>query len=109
MERGSGTRRPAMAGMLVLALALGAGTARAQASEPIRIGWVYAMANAPVLIAERNEMFAEEGLAPTLESFTSGPLIRKGLNEGTLDVAYIGVPPIVHWSAKGRSSRSSRR
>ena len=78
---------------------LGAGSARG--AEPVRIGWVYAMANAPVLIAEADGHFEAQGLDVTLESFTSGPLIRKGLNGGTLDMAYIGVPPIVHWVAKG--------
>ena len=81
------------------AVMLGAGTAHG--AEPVRIGWVYAMANAPVLIAQADGHFEAEGLDVTLESFTSGPLIRKGLSEGTLDMAYIGVPPIVHWVAKG--------
>ena len=78
---------------------LGAGPVHG--AEPVRIGWVYAMANAPVLIAEADGHFEAQGLDVALESFTSGPLIRKGLNGGTLDMAYIGVPPIVHWVAKG--------
>ena len=61
----------------------------------------YVMANAPVLIAQADGHFEAQGLDVTLESFTSGPLIRKGLSESTLDMAYIGVPPIVHWVAKG--------
>ena len=77
------------------------GTGPAHGAEPVRIGWVYAMANAPVLIAQADGHFETQGLDVTLESFTSGPLIRKGLNEGSLDMAYIGVPPIVHWVAKG--------
>ena len=77
------------------------GMGSAHGAEPVRIGWVYAMANAPVLIAQADGHFEAQGLDVTLESFTSGPLIRKGLNEGTLDMAYIGVPPIVHWVAKG--------
>ena len=81
------------------AVMLGVGTAHG--AEPVRIGWVYAMANAPVLIAQADGHFEAEGLDVALESFTSGPLIRKGLSEGTLDMAYIGVPPIVHWVAKG--------
>ena len=81
------------------AIMLSVGTAHG--AEPVRIGWVYAMANAPVLIAQADGHFEAEGLDVTLESFTSGPLIRKGLSEGTLDMAYIGVPPIVHWVAKG--------
>ena len=77
------------------------GAGGAHGAEPVRIGWVYAMANAPLLIAEADGHFEDQGLEVTLESFTSGPLIRKGLNGGTLDMAYIGVPPIVHWVAKG--------
>jgi len=77
------------------------GTGSAHGVEPVRIGWVYAMANAPVLIAQADGHFEAQGLDVTLESFTSGPLIRKGLSEGSLDMAYIGVPPIVHWVAKG--------
>ena len=88
-------------GTFGIALALVAGTAAAQTSAPVRIGWVYAMANAPVLIADQQGLFEEQGVEVTLESFTSGPLIRKGLLEETLDIAYIGVPPIVHWVAKG--------
>ena len=42
------TWRRHLAGMA--AAMLGAGCA--QGAEPVRIGWVYAMANAPVLIAE---------------------------------------------------------
>lgn len=81
------------------AAALVAGAA--PAAEPVRIGWVYAMANAPVLIADARGHFEAQGLDVTLERFTSGPLIREGLNGATLDMAYIGVPPIVHWAAKG--------
>ena len=98
--RGGGFRRVAAASLAALATAV-AVPAAAQEAGPVRIGWVYAMANAPVLIAEERGLFAEQGVEAVLESFTSGPLIRKGLTEGTLDLAYIGVPPIVHWSAKG--------
>ena len=68
-----------------VALALAAGSAVAQTSVPARIGWVYAMANAPVLIADQQGLFAEQGVEVELESFTSGPLIRKGFHEETLD------------------------
>ena len=87
--------------MAMAAAAAVFGAATAHGAEPVRIGWVYAMANAPVLVAQADGHFEAQGLEVTLESFTSGPLIRKGLNEGTLDMAYIGVPPIVHWVAKG--------
>ena len=98
---GTRSMRGIRLGRLAIAAAMALATAAAQGAESVRIGWVYAMANAPVLLAEKRELFAEQGLDVALESFTSGPLIRKGLTEGTLDMAYIGVPPIVHWSAKG--------
>ena len=96
MRRGRLGWLEAAAAMMLAAAAL-----TAQAAEPVRIGWVYAMANAPVLIAQTDDHFEAQGLDVTLERFTSGPLIRQGLTEGTLDMAYIGVPPIVHWVAKG--------
>ena len=69
--------------------------------EPVRIGWVEAMANAPVLIARHEGYFDRQGLSVTLAGFPSGLLIREGLLDETLDMAYIGVPPIVHWVAGG--------
>ena len=90
----------ALAALLAIVLAA---TAAAQEAHRVRIGWVYAMANAPVLIAQTRGLFEAQGLSVSLEKFTSGPLIRKGLTESTLDMAYIGVPPIVHWVAKGAS------
>ena len=77
--------------------------AAAQETQGVRIGWVYAMANAPVLIARTRGLFEAQGLSVSLEKFTSGPLIREGLTKSTLDMAYIGVPPIVHWVARGAS------
>ena len=88
-------------GRLLAAAAVAMWAMAAHAAEPVRIGWVYAMANAPVLIAQERGFFAEQGLDAALKSFTSGPLIRRGLTAGTLDMAYIGAPPIVHWVAKG--------
>ena len=61
---------------------LAAAGAPSQAAEEIRIGWVYAMANAPVLIADSNGYFAEEGLEAKLLSFTSGPLLKQAMVAG---------------------------
>ena len=95
--------------MAMAAAAAAFGAAAVHGAEPVRIGWVYAMANAPVLVAQADGHFEAQGLAVTLESFTSGPLIRKGLNEGTLDMAYIGVPPSCTGSRRAPSSSSSPR
>ncbi|RZI44497.1 ABC transporter substrate-binding protein [Herbaspirillum sp. HC18] len=83
-----------------------AGAVAAQAdSKPIRIGWVYAMANAPALIADKKGYFAEEGLKVELKSFGDGPVVQQALSAGELDVAYIGAPPVFQWYARGLHSR----
>jgi NitT/TauT family transport system substrate-binding protein len=73
--------------------------------EKIRIGWVYAMANAPVIIADQKGYFEEAGLDVELRSFTSGPIVHQALAAGELDMAYIGAPPVYHWFSRGLDSR----
>jgi NitT/TauT family transport system substrate-binding protein len=73
--------------------------------EKIRIGWVYAMANAPVIIAKEKGYFEEMGLDAEIHSFTSGPIVHQALAAGELDMAYIGSPPVYHWYSRGLESR----
>ena len=73
--------------------------------KPIRIGWVYAMANAPALIADKKGFFAEEGLKVELKSFGDGPVVQQALSAGELDMAYIGAPPMFQWFSRGLHSR----
>jgi NitT/TauT family transport system substrate-binding protein len=73
--------------------------------EKIRIGWVYAMANAPVIIAKEKGYFEEMGLDAEIHSFTSGPIVHQALAAGELDMAYIGSPPVYHWYSRGLDSR----
>ena len=80
-------------------------SANAGAGEKIKIGWVYAMANAPVVIAEEKGYFKDEGLDVEIVSFTSGPIVHQALAAGELDMAYIGSPPVYHWFARGLDSR----
>ena len=70
--------------------------APAIAEQPLRIGWVYAMANAPALIAEEKGFFARHGINTELRRFNSGPLVMNALKAGDLDLAYIGMPPVYH-------------
>lgn len=72
---------------------------------PVKIGWVYAMANAPVLIAKQKGYFKEQGLDVEIIKFNSGPLLKRAISENELDLAYIGSPPVYHWYAQGLSSR----
>lgn len=73
--------------------------------KPLRVGWVYAMANAPALIAEQKRFFADEGLKVEIKSFTDGPVLEQALAAGELDVAYIGAPPVYQWYARGLDAR----
>ncbi|MEW6644896.1 MAG: ABC transporter substrate-binding protein [Pseudomonadota bacterium] len=81
------------------------GFSGAQAAEPLRIGWVAAMANAPAVIAERKGFFAAEGLAVELKPFGDGPVIQQAMASGELDVGYIGAPPVYQWFSRGLDSR----
>ena len=92
--------------LILPVLAAHGGEAAAQAeSKPLRIGWVYAMANAPALIADRKGFFAEEGVKVELKSFGDGPVVQQALSAGELDIAYIGAPPVFQWYARGLHSR----
>lgn len=74
-------------------------------AEKIRIGWVYAMANAPVIIADAKGYFKQQGVDVELIEFSDGTLVQKGLAAGQLDMAYIGAPPVYHWYLKGLKSK----
>lgn len=77
----------------------------AGAAEKIRIGWVYAMANAPVIVAEQKGFFKDEGLEVEILSFGDGPVVQQALAAGELDMAYIGAPPVYQWFSNGLDSR----
>ena len=71
----------------------------------LHIGWVYAMANAPALIADKKGFYAEQGLKVDVKSFGDGPVLQQALAAGDLDVAYIGSPPVYQWFSRGLDSR----
>lgn len=91
--------------VVTLFLALFTFMSSALAAEKIKIGWVFAMANAPVLIAKDKGYFKDEGLEVEAISFTSGPIVHQALAAGELDMAYIGSPPVYHWYSRGLKSR----
>lgn len=78
--------------------------ALAAESPPLRIGWVSAMANAPVLIAERKGFFKEEGLTVEIKPLGDGPVIQQAVASGDIDIAYVGAPPVYQWFARGLDS-----
>ncbi|MFV2055497.1 MAG: ABC transporter substrate-binding protein [Thiohalomonadales bacterium] len=87
-----------------LLLVINIGVANA-AKEKIKIGWVFAMANAPIVIAKEKGYFDAVGLDAEIISFTSGPIVHQALAAGELDMAYIGSPPVYHWYSRGLESR----
>jgi NitT/TauT family transport system substrate-binding protein len=92
---------------LTLSAATLAGSAFAVAGEakPLRVGYVFAMANAPALIAEKQGYFRDEGLNVDLKALGDGPVIQQALAAGELDVAYVGTPPVYQWFSRGLQSR----
>ncbi|MBP2303520.1 ABC transporter substrate-binding protein [Azospirillum picis] len=91
--------------IVLLAGIVPAGAATTGDSRPLRVGWVFAMANAPALVADRKRFYAEEGLTVEAKPFGDGPVIQQALAVGELDVAYIGAPPVYQWAARGLDSR----
>lgn len=78
----------------------------AQAEEqPLHVGYVFAMANAPALIAEKKGFYKAEGLNVALKALGDGPVIQQALAAGELDIAYIGTPPVYQWYSRGLESR----
>ncbi len=67
----------------------------------VRIGWVYAMANAPVIVADKKGMFAASGLDAKVTEFTSGPILFQAMAANQLDVAYVGFAPAANWYTRG--------
>ncbi|QBZ90341.1 ABC transporter substrate-binding protein [Pseudomonas viciae] len=92
---------------LSLSVAALASSAFAVAGEekPLRVGYVFAMANAPALIADKQGYYREEGLNVDLKALGDGPVIQQALAAGELDVAYVGTPPVYQWFSRGLQSR----
>ena len=87
--------------IVVIMAALLLSATHAHASDKFKIGWVYAMANAPAIIAQSRGLFAKYGLDVELRQFSSGPLVKRALAAGDLQMAYIGMPPVYHAYAEG--------
>ncbi len=91
--------------LAVFSLTLACATQALAESKPLRIGWVYAMANAPVVVADKKGYFKQEGLDVKIIEFASGPVLNQALAAGELDMAYVGTPPVYHWFSRGLESR----
>ncbi len=87
--------------LLAIALIFGAATPTLADAPALRIGYVTAMANAPVLIAQQEGYFKAQGLAVQLTPFGDGAAIQQAIAAGKIDVAYTGAPPVYQWFARG--------
>jgi len=76
-------------------------TANVHGKEKLRIGWVYAMGNTPLLVAKYNGFFKQQGVDVEIVQFNSGPLIKRALEAGDLDLVYIGMPALARTVADG--------
>ncbi len=94
-----------IASLIFITLFISPLTVAHAAKDKIKIGWVFAMANAPILIAQAKGYFAEMGVEVNAITFSSGPLVHQALAAGELDMAYIGAPPVYHWFSRGLNSR----
>ena len=55
-------------------------------AEKLRIGWVTAMGNTPLLVAKYNGFFSQQGVKVELVPFDSGPLIKRALEAGAAGI-----------------------
>lgn len=92
-------RRSIIAGILAGLLLLS--VSHAMAAEKLRIGWVYAMANAPAIVAEKQGLFKKYGIDVEVIEFTSGPLLFQALAGQQIDIGYVGFAPATHWYGRG--------
>lgn len=66
------TKRSLLAFSLSVATLAGSAFAVAGEDKPLRIGYVFAMANAPALIADKQGFYREEGLDVDLKALGDG-------------------------------------
>ena len=98
-------KKTVITSLLTLAILSLSPLSAAAEEKPLRIGWVYAMANAPAVIAEKKGFYAAEGLNVDSKPFTDGPLLQQAVAAGDLDIAYVGSPPVYHWFSRGLKSK----
>lgn len=84
-----------------LALLVVAPVSHAADKPQVRIGWVYAMANAPAIVADKKGMFASNGIDAKVNEFTSGPILFQAMAADQIDVGYVGFAPAANWYTRG--------
>lgn len=94
----------------MLALALAAtltslAPARAQDRLPLEIGYLPILPTAQLFVGLEDGSIAKAGIEPKLVSFQDGPAMVQAILAGQLDVAYVGIGPVLVARAKGAPIR----
>lgn len=109
-------RRFLIAGLTLLAVALtacGGGPAQggaaspaaaqgqAEKKQPVRVGYINVLDDAPALLAMDAGLYEKHGLKAELQQFKSGTDLIKALVGGQVDVGVLGFTNAVTWAAQG--------
>lgn len=71
------------------------------AATPLRVGYIPIIPMTQLYVLSGEGWAKEAGLDLTLTSFQSGPAMIQALASGTLDVAYVGIGPVMIARSKG--------
>lgn len=74
---------------------------RAQAETSVEIGYMPILPVAQLFVALDHGWLKSDGIAPKLVQFQEGPAMVQALLGGQLDVAYVGIGPVMVARAKG--------
>jgi len=101
-ERGRRRDGGLIRSILVLAVAVLAGTAHA---EPLKVGILKVGASGPLYVAEERGYFAAEGLDVTFESFGAGQAVAVAVVSGDVDIGVTGLTAGLYNLASGGQIR----
>jgi len=68
------------------------------ARPELKIAGQFGLVYAPLMIAEKLQIFQKHGLAPVWKEYGSGAAVRESLISGEADVGFMGIPPfLIGW------------
>jgi NitT/TauT family transport system substrate-binding protein len=70
-------------------------------ARPLRIGHLSTFYHTAILLMAREDLAEHLGEEPQWELFGTGPAIVKAMEEGKLDLGYVGLPPAIVGIARG--------
>lgn len=83
--------------VVAVVMAAGAPAALAALSE-VRVAGQFGLVYAPLMIADKLDIFEKYGLKPVWKEYGSGAAVREALVAGEADVGFMGIPPfLIGW------------